>query len=178
MQLVAFIIGAGPGVGAHVAKKLKDEGYTVAWGSRHPNEETVKKEGYVPFVVDVAKPDSIVKAFAAVRNQIGSPNVVVYNGEQRLGSTLMSLTTPSFYLYSTPSAGRSLLGPCCPIQQRRSNWRIGCIWGNPRSHRRVQVHSAFYSTSLYRNRERPAIRWTYGSIRLPPVPEKGCGLVH
>ena len=43
MSLIALVIGAGPGVGRHVAQKLKNEGYKVALGSRHPDFDSERK---------------------------------------------------------------------------------------------------------------------------------------
>lgn len=77
MSPAAFILGAGGHVGLAVANKLKQEGYKVAVGSRGP----LQKEGLVPITVDVTNTDSIVKAFAEVKDKLGViPNVVIFNG--------------------------------------------------------------------------------------------------
>jgi len=77
MSLVAFILGAGAHVGLAVANKLKQEGYKVAVGSRKP----LQQEGLVPITVDVSNTDSVTKAFAEVKEKLGSaPNVVIFNG--------------------------------------------------------------------------------------------------
>ncbi|KAF7421103.1 hypothetical protein PC9H_011623 [Pleurotus ostreatus] len=77
--LVAFIIGFGPNIGGSVASLLKEQGYTVAVGSRKPDVDKVKKEGYFPVQVDATQQASISAAFAAVNAELGPPSVVVYN---------------------------------------------------------------------------------------------------
>ena len=77
MSPTAFIVGAGGHIGLAVANKLKQEGFKVAVGSRKP----LQKEGLVPITVDVSNTDSIVKAFAEVKQKLGAaPSVVVFNG--------------------------------------------------------------------------------------------------
>lgn len=77
--LVAFVIGAGANIGRSVATHLKSQGYGVAWGSRNPDVERLKKEGFFPVKIDVTKHESIKAAFEAVNKGLGAPNVVVYN---------------------------------------------------------------------------------------------------
>ncbi|KAF9071807.1 hypothetical protein BDP27DRAFT_1418628 [Rhodocollybia butyracea] len=77
--LVALIIGSGPNVGAHVAQKLKTEGYRVAVGSRNPDSEAFERQGLLPVPVDGTDSKSIKDAFKLVRDHLGEPNVVVYN---------------------------------------------------------------------------------------------------
>jgi NAD(P)-dependent dehydrogenase (short-subunit alcohol dehydrogenase family) len=76
---VLFIIGAGPRIGRAVAKKFLKEGYAVAVGSRNPQAKDWA-DNEVPLVtVDVTNLESIYDAFLLVRNNIGPPNVIVYN---------------------------------------------------------------------------------------------------
>ncbi|KAG9217726.1 hypothetical protein CCMSSC00406_0003585 [Pleurotus cornucopiae] len=77
--LVAFVIGSGPNIGGSVASLLKEQGYAVAVGSRNPDVDKVKKEGYFPVQVEATQQASISAAFAAVNAALGPPNVVVYN---------------------------------------------------------------------------------------------------
>ena len=76
-NLVAFIIGAGPNVGAAVGAKLKENGYEVALGSRDPKA----LEGYFPVKVDVYEKESILAAFETVTKTLGPVYVVIYNGQ-------------------------------------------------------------------------------------------------
>ncbi|KAJ7579755.1 hypothetical protein C8J56DRAFT_1006603 [Mycena floridula] len=78
-RLVALILGAGPNVGKSVAATLKSYGYQIALGSRNPDFEGVKADGYFAVRVDVSNTDSIIEAFATVNKDLGPPNVVIYN---------------------------------------------------------------------------------------------------
>ena len=80
MSVVAFIIGAGPHVGAAVGTILKQNGYRVALGSRNPKfDET--ETGFHPVKVDASSSESIRAAFQTVNAELGHPNVVIYNGK-------------------------------------------------------------------------------------------------
>lgn len=53
----------------------------MAVGSRDPNVEQAKANGFHPFKVDLAEPDSIQGAFTEVEKALGgAASVVVYNG--------------------------------------------------------------------------------------------------
>lgn len=83
-SLTALILGAGSNVGQSLATLLKQKGYAVALGSRNPDFDHVKKEGFFPVRIDVSKPESIKDAFATVNAELGPPNVVVYNGNSSI----------------------------------------------------------------------------------------------
>jgi hypothetical protein len=77
---IAFIIGAGTGVGRAVALKLKAEGYKVAVGSRNPDKAFAEKNGLLPVTLDVLNVATIEAGFKSVRDAYGAaPNVVVFN---------------------------------------------------------------------------------------------------
>jgi hypothetical protein len=80
MALNAFVIGAGPGVGFAVARRFVKAGYKVAVGSRNPDIEGARKQGFVPVKVDAIEQDTIVRAFSDVERDLGPINVVIYNG--------------------------------------------------------------------------------------------------
>ena len=80
MSLVAFIIGAGPHVGAAVGTLLKQNGYRVALGSRNPKIDETKAGSFYPVKVDASSSESIQAAFQTVNAELGPPNVVIYNG--------------------------------------------------------------------------------------------------
>ena len=79
-QPILLIIGAGPNIGAHVAKRFASKGYRIALASRSSPKFDVKDA--VHFPIDLAKPAEVPAVFAAVKEKLGaSPSVVVYNGE-------------------------------------------------------------------------------------------------
>ncbi len=79
-SLVALIIGAGANVGRTVALTLQKHQYKVVLGSRNPDVEALKKDGLFSVKVDATKPDSVVQAFKTVSDELGPPNVVIFNG--------------------------------------------------------------------------------------------------
>jgi NAD(P)-dependent dehydrogenase (short-subunit alcohol dehydrogenase family) len=80
-QAVVLVLGAGPNIGQHVSRAFAAKGYKVAMASR-----SVKKEDDSPnqtnFQFDLSDPFSIPKVFTKVKDTVGIPSVVIYNGEQ------------------------------------------------------------------------------------------------
>ena len=76
---VLFVLGAGGNIGAALAKKFLHEGYKVALASRTA-EPGLRSDGTFGVRLDLAKPADVGSAFDAVKEQLGAPSVVVYNG--------------------------------------------------------------------------------------------------
>jgi len=79
---VCVVVGIGPGNGAALARRFDREGYAVALLARR--EELSKQlAGELTearaFACDVGDPASVERAFTAIREQLGAPQVVVYN---------------------------------------------------------------------------------------------------
>ena len=77
---VALILGAGPNVGQHVARALAAKGYKVAHASRSVKRDD-SASNQSNFQVDLSNPLSVPELFAKVKEALGTPSVVVYNGE-------------------------------------------------------------------------------------------------
>jgi NAD(P)-dependent dehydrogenase (short-subunit alcohol dehydrogenase family) len=79
-QAVVLILGAGPNIGQHVSRAFAAKGYKAAMVSR-----SIKKEddslNQTNFQFDLSDPFSIPEVFAKVKDTIGLPSVVIYNGE-------------------------------------------------------------------------------------------------
>ena len=76
---VALIFGAGKNIGANVAKSLAANGYKVALASR-TSQHGLSDSQYMFTNCDLADPSSVEKVFETVREKLGHPSVVVYNG--------------------------------------------------------------------------------------------------
>ena len=74
------ILGAGSNIGAHVARKFASKGYRIALVSR-TKEKKALIEGQLHVQSDLYDPSSVAGAFAEIRQSLGVPSVVVYNGE-------------------------------------------------------------------------------------------------
>jgi NAD(P)-dependent dehydrogenase (short-subunit alcohol dehydrogenase family) len=95
-QKVAAILGIGPGLGAAVARRFSREGFALGLMARREEElETVQADiqesGGValPISADATDPASVASAFDRVREDLGAPEIYVYNaGAFQMGSVL------------------------------------------------------------------------------------------
>ena len=76
---IILILGAGPRVGASVAKAFAAKGYRVALSSRKASNAN-NTAGEVHVQSDFADPNTVENAFLKVKELVGIPSVVVYNG--------------------------------------------------------------------------------------------------
>jgi NAD(P)-dependent dehydrogenase (short-subunit alcohol dehydrogenase family) len=76
---VVLILGSGSNVGNHVAQTFAEKGYKVALASRSLKEEDSRPDR-VHISSDFSDPQSVIKTFSKVRESLGVPSVVVYNG--------------------------------------------------------------------------------------------------
>jgi len=93
---VAVVLGVGPGLGAAVARRFAREGFAVGLMARGkdkltPVQAEIEKDGgtALSIATDATNPASVAAAFAQVRDQLGAPEVFVYNaGAFQLGGIL------------------------------------------------------------------------------------------
>jgi NAD(P)-dependent dehydrogenase (short-subunit alcohol dehydrogenase family) len=93
---VAAVLGVGPGLGAAVARRFAREGFAVALMARSEESFSGVREGIVeiggtalPVAVDSTDPASVEAAFGRVREELGHPEVFVYNaGAFQMGGIL------------------------------------------------------------------------------------------
>lgn len=85
-QSVITVVGAGPGVGLAVARRFAKEGFRVALVARKAdalNEYAAQLKGTGfearGFAADAADENSLRKAFADIKENLGPTNVLVYN---------------------------------------------------------------------------------------------------
>lgn len=76
---VALILGAGSNIGNAVVKKLASKGYKVALVARSldANDSTADR---LNISSDLSKTEEVEGIFAKVKEKLGTPSVVVYNG--------------------------------------------------------------------------------------------------
>ncbi|MGB6452619.1 MAG: SDR family NAD(P)-dependent oxidoreductase [Steroidobacteraceae bacterium] len=89
----AFIVGAGSGLSASLARLLHAEGLQIALGARNPAklEPLAAEIGALPVSTDAASPASVAAAFQLVESRLGSPDVVIYNASGRLRGAFVDL---------------------------------------------------------------------------------------
>ena len=80
MSKIVLILGAGPNIGLNVARVFSSKGsYKTAIVSRNPKEELTKATD-LSLQADFTDPKSIKAVFDEVRQKLGVPSVVIYNG--------------------------------------------------------------------------------------------------
>jgi NAD(P)-dependent dehydrogenase (short-subunit alcohol dehydrogenase family) len=79
MPPVVLILGAGPNIGQAIAHTFASNGYKVALAARSL-KEIDSTEDQLNIQSDFSKTDDVVDTFTKVKNTLGIPSVVVYNG--------------------------------------------------------------------------------------------------
>jgi NAD(P)-dependent dehydrogenase (short-subunit alcohol dehydrogenase family) len=86
MSQVAIVIGAGPGLGAAAARRFAHDGFAVAIVSRNdqttaPTQRVIEADGGTvrAYAADTTDGADVAKLFAAVRAELGPPDVLIYN---------------------------------------------------------------------------------------------------
>ncbi len=83
---IIVIVGAGKGLGNHIAKKFGTEGFAVVLMARNENSLSEYKKELTDMGIetythaaDAAKPETLATAFDWVKTGLGTPDVMVYN---------------------------------------------------------------------------------------------------
>jgi NAD(P)-dependent dehydrogenase (short-subunit alcohol dehydrogenase family) len=104
---VLLVLGAGPKIGLSVAKAFADKGYKVALAARSL-QDGVGEDEYLHLKIDLANTEEIQKVFTKVKEKLGVPAVVVYNGSSiRVSNSLkVSCTITDIYPRCGTSSAR------------------------------------------------------------------------
>ncbi len=80
------VVGAGQGLGNHVAKRFGNEGFRVVLMARNGQSLETYREEFTGkgiethvFVVDAERPETLTGALAQAKQQFGTPDIFVYN---------------------------------------------------------------------------------------------------
>ena len=89
----ALIVGAGPGLGASLARRLTREGAAVVLAARNPSklQSLAEETGARSFACDTQDECQVVRLFEEVDRSIGPPDVVIYNASARARGPLATL---------------------------------------------------------------------------------------
>ena len=92
-QEVALIVGSGPGLSASLARLFTKEGMQVALAARNVKklDGLVKEIRGRAYACDASNPANVQKLYQSVSQDIGDPNVVVYNASGRVRGPLTEL---------------------------------------------------------------------------------------
>ena len=89
----ALVVGAGPGLGASLARRLSAAGIGVALAARDPERLSglAEETGSTAFACDAAEPEQVARLFDAVSARLGIPDLVVYNPSARTRGPVVTL---------------------------------------------------------------------------------------
>jgi len=89
----ALIVGAGGGLSASLARLLIRSGLTVALAARDTEKlrPLCVETGSIAFECDAQDGDQVARLFGAVEQQLGPPDVVIYNASARARGPLTTL---------------------------------------------------------------------------------------
>jgi NAD(P)-dependent dehydrogenase (short-subunit alcohol dehydrogenase family) len=89
----ALIVGAGSGLSAALARLFAKEGMRVALAARDVGKLTplLKETGARGYVCDATKRESVDRLFASFADEIGPPDIVVYNAGYRTRGAITEL---------------------------------------------------------------------------------------
>jgi NAD(P)-dependent dehydrogenase (short-subunit alcohol dehydrogenase family) len=89
----ALIVGAGQGLSASLARLLARSGLTVALAARNADklEALCAETGATAFDCDAQNQSQVARLFEAVDQQLGPPDVVIYNASARARGPLTML---------------------------------------------------------------------------------------
>lgn len=89
---VVLILGAGPNIGKHVSQAFAAKGYKVALASRSIKKED-ETSNQTNIQWDLSDPFAIPELFRKVKDAVGNPSVVIYNGELMIAMEPMKSLT-------------------------------------------------------------------------------------
>lgn len=81
-----IVVGAGKGLGNHIAKRFGKEGFRVILMARNKQSLQDYKHEFAAegietytYCVDAAKPETLTEALQQAENKLGTPDVFIYN---------------------------------------------------------------------------------------------------
>ena len=93
MNQIALIVGAGDGLSASLARLFAREGMQIALAARLIDklQQLCTEIDGKAFTCDASEPEQVERLFREVDEQLGSPNVVVYNPSYRISGPFVEL---------------------------------------------------------------------------------------
>lgn len=82
-----LLLGAGSNIGQAVSKKFQASGYCVALASRSLPDRRVSDQEW-SYKIDLSNPSAIESLFSKISEEVGIPNIVVYNGRLNIPTYL------------------------------------------------------------------------------------------
>lgn len=99
MSDVILIVGAGPGMGAAIGRRFAREGFKVALAARTREKVdglAAEIDGAKGYACDATDEASVKALFDAVKQDMGEPNVVVFNASGRVRKSILDIEVDEF----------------------------------------------------------------------------------
>jgi NAD(P)-dependent dehydrogenase (short-subunit alcohol dehydrogenase family) len=89
----ALIVGAGAGLSASLARRLRHDGVEVALAARNAEKlgELVRETGARAYRCDASRREDVAALFAALDQEMGALDLVIYNPSQRVRGPFIEL---------------------------------------------------------------------------------------
>ncbi|MFN4087757.1 MAG: SDR family NAD(P)-dependent oxidoreductase [Alphaproteobacteria bacterium] len=89
----AIVVGVGPGLGAALGRRFAAAGMTVALAARRRErvEPLAAETGAAAYACDATREADVAALFAAVRRDLGEPDLVVFNASGRVRKPLIDI---------------------------------------------------------------------------------------
>lgn len=145
---VCVIVGAGPGNGASFARKFTERGYRVALLARHADFTAAlagQLEGARAYACDVADATSIERTFAAIREELGEVDTLIYNPGAGVWKTVEEITAEEFEQSWRVNALGAFLAAKQVISAMKKNNRGNIIFIGATASRRGGINSAAFA---------------------------------
>ncbi len=99
MAKTILIVGAGPGLGASVGRRFRAEGFAVAVASRSQakiDAVAASIDGARGYAADATDEAAVVDLFRRVEDDLGAPDVVVFNASGRVRKSILEIEGGEF----------------------------------------------------------------------------------
>ena len=96
---VAVVAGVGPGIGGALAGRFAEAGYAVAMLARNREAlDALEREvdGARGYACDVGSAESVARAFAAIRTDLGDADALLYNAGSGVFADVETITPEQF----------------------------------------------------------------------------------
>jgi NAD(P)-dependent dehydrogenase (short-subunit alcohol dehydrogenase family) len=96
---VCVVVGVGPGNGAAFARRFAQEGFRVALLARSTGftqQLAAELASAKAYACDVGDAASVDRAFAAIRSELGDPEVMIYNAGSGVWGTIEEVSADAF----------------------------------------------------------------------------------
>ena len=145
---VCAIVGAGPGNGAAFARKLTGNGYRVALlarGTESTKTLSEQLEGARAYACDGTVAESIERAFAAIREEMGDVDALIYNAGSGVWKNVEDITAEEFEQSWRVNALGAFLASRQVIPAMKNNGRGSIVFIGATASRRGNVYTAAFA---------------------------------